>query len=274
MESQQRTSPSSNTEAGWTLVWSDEFEGSGPPDPRNWTFETGFVRNEELQWYQRENAYRRDGLLILEARRERKPNPHHDPYSTDWRRNRDFADYTSASITTRGLQNWRYGRFEMRARIDTRPGLWPAFWTLGVSGEWPAGGEIDIMEYYRGTLLANAAWGTEKRWVPAWDSVRKPITEFGDPEWDRTFHLWRMDWDADAIRLFVDDQLLNTIELAKTVNPGPEKRNPFHHPHYLLLSLAIGGRNGGDPSQTEFPARLEVDYIRVYQKTPHQRPQR
>jgi beta-glucanase (GH16 family) len=246
------------------LVWSDEFDRDGRPDARDWTDETGFVRNRELQWYQPENAWCRDGLLIIEARRERRRNPAYEPNSSDWRKGREYADYSSASLTTRGLQSWQYGRFEMRGRIDTRPGIWPAFWTLGVAGEWPGGGEIDIMEYYRGTLLANAAWGTERRWVPRWDSVRKPLSEFNDPDWSEKFHVWRMDWDARAIRLSVDGLLLNTIDLDQTFNTDPAGKNPFRQPHFMLLSLAIGGTNGGDPSGTEFPARFEVDYVRVY----------
>jgi beta-glucanase (GH16 family) len=248
------------------LVWSDEFNTNGRPEPRNWTYESGFVRNAELQWYQPENVWCQDGLLIMEGRWERKRNQQYEPGSNDWRRNREYAEYTSASLTTKGLWSWQYGRFEMRGRIDTRPGLWPAFWTLGVAGEWPSSGEIDIMEYYRGGLLANAAWGTERRWVARWDSARKPITEFNDPDWSKKFHVWRMDWEESAIRLFVDGLLLNSIDLKETVNADKEAKNPFRQPHYILLNLAIGGMNGGDPSGTEFPARFEVDYVRVYQE--------
>jgi len=165
---------------------------------------------------------------------------------------------------TRGLHAWQYGRFEMRARIDTRPGLWLAFWTLGVNGGWPRNGEVDIMEYYRGDLLANAAWGAAERGRAVWDDIRKPIASFGVPGWSKQFHIWRMDWDQDFIKLYVDGQLLNDVDLSKTVNGDGTNVNPFRQPHYLLVNLAIGGQ-GGDPSATEFPARYEVDYIRVYQ---------
>jgi len=254
------------SEPGWTLVFADEFDRDGSPDPTKWTYERGFVRNEELQWYQPQNARCERGLLIIEGRRERVPNPAYDPASDDWREKRSYAEYTSASLTTKGLHAWQYGRFEMRARIDTREGLWPAFWTLGVEGEWPSCGEIDIMEYYQGKLLANAAWGTDQRWVPQWNTSIKPIAEFSDPLWSSAFHVWRMDWDQEAIRLYVDGELLNEINLSTTYNAGPEKNNPFHQPHYIIVNLAIGGTAGGDPSGTEFPARLEVDYIRVYQR--------
>lgn len=254
--------------AGYKLIWADEFNKEGPPDPCNWTYERGFVRNEEFQWYQPENARCENGLLIIEGRRERKSNPRYRADGRSWRENREYAEYTSASLTTRGLHNWMYGRFEMRGRIDTRGGLWPAFWTLGVEGRWPGCGEIDIMEYYRGMLLANAAWASQRQWVPIWDDVRIPLGEFKDPDWSAKFHVWRMDWDRENIRLYVDDKLLNAIELKKTFNQDKEGKNPFHQPHYIILNLAIGGTSGGDPANTEFPAKFEVDYVRIYQERP------
>jgi beta-glucanase (GH16 family) len=261
---------------GYTLAWSDEFNRDGRPDPKNWTYERGFVRNQELQWYQPENARVESGRLVIEARRERVPNPTFKPPSSsenpaarqgDWRSGREFADYTAASLTTQGLHSWRYGRFEMRGRIDTRAGLWPAFWTLGVTRPWPHNGEIDIMEYYRGTLLANAAWGGAERFRAIWDDSRTPVASFGEA-WPGAFHVWRMDWDERAIALSVDGQLLNEIDLTKTINQDGTGINPFHHPHYLLVNLAVGGTQGGDPAPTTFPARFEVDYVRVYQALP------
>ena len=263
---QAHSSSNSNSSTEFKLVWSDEFNRDGLPDPNNWTYEQGFVRNEELQWYQPENARCENGMLIIEGRRQRKQNPRYRPDSRDWRRSREYAEYTSSSLTTRRLHSWMFGRFEMRGRIDTRPGLWPAFWTLGIEGRWPGNGEIDIMEYYRGVLLANAAWASEKRWIPKWDDTRKPITEFDDPNWSEKFHVWRMDWDVNSIKLYVDDLLLNQVDLKETINKDNEGKNPFHQPHYIILNLAIGGKAGGDPSNTKFPAKFEVDYVRIYQK--------
>lgn len=251
----------------YKLVWADEFEADGPPDPDNWVFERGFVRNKELQWYQPDNAFCEGGLLVIEGRRERKANPNYEPGSDDWKKERQFAEYTSSCVKTKGLHSWKFGRFEVKARIKTEAGLWPAIWFLGVEGPWPDNGEIDLMEFYGGKILANAAWGTKQKYRPRWDSSKTPVASFNDPRWDEKFHIWRMDWDAQHIRLYVDDQLLNTIDLNKTINPtdrGP--RNPFHQPHYILLNLAIGGNAGGDPSKTEFPTRYEIDYVRVYQK--------
>ena len=255
------------TDDGYQLVWHDEFDQDGPPDPKNWTHELGFVRNQELQWYQTENAYCRDGLLIIEARREKVVNPGFGFDEDHWASRRSHSLFTSSSLMTRGLHQWHYGRFEVRAKITAEDGLWPAIWFLGVEGKWPRGGEIDLMEYYRGNLLANAAWGSEWRQQATWDSARIPISKLGNDQWDESFHIWRMDWDKDSITLSMDGRILNVVDLTRTNNPaGVSPANPFRQGHFLLLSLAIGGTNGGNPAQTEFPSHFEIDYVRVYQK--------
>ena len=254
---------------GMKLVWADEFNTNGRPNPEFWKHEKGFVRNEELQWYQEENANCANGVLLIEGRREEIPNPTYQAGSKDWKTNRRFAHYTSSSINTRGLNQWLYGRFEIRARIDTAMGSWPAIWTLGIEKPWPSNGEIDIMEFYRikdvPTILANAAWGTHQQYVAKWDTRRIPFLRFKaiDPEWATKFHVWRMEWTSESIKLYLDDELLNTTLLPETINP--DGFNPFKQPHYLLLNLAIGG-NGGNPARSKFPIRYEVDYVRVYQE--------
>jgi beta-glucanase (GH16 family) len=257
---------SNDTLNEYQLVWADEFLVDGTPDTKNWKFEQGFVRNNELQWYQPQNACVNNGLLIIEARKEHLPNPIYKPDGTNWKNKRAFAAYTSASLNTAGLQSWKYGRFVMRAKIDIENGLWPAFWTLGTKGQWPSNGEIDIMEYYRGKLLANIACGTNVPYQAKWFSKFKNIKDFNAADWSAQFHIWRMDWDEKEINLYVDDELLNHVELSQLDNRDGTGVNPFTQPHYILLNLAIGGDNGGDPSLTVFPKRFEIDYVRVYQK--------
>src|ERR1039458_9022168 len=249
---------------GWKLVWSDEFDKDGPPDPAKWGYETGFVRNNELQWYQPENAWCEKGMLIIEGRQEQKKNPNFEAGNANWKNSREFAEYTSASINTRGKASWKYGRFEMRARIDTRAGLWPAFWSLGIEGRWPNNGEVDIMEYYKNTLLANLIWAGQTPGRTASFTKRKPITSFADPDWSSKFHLWRMDWDENRITITVDGEVVNDSDLNQAANP--DGSNGYRQAQYILLNLAIGGNAGGDPSATKFPARVAVDYVRIYQR--------
>lgn len=255
---------------GYELVWQDEFNEGSKPDTSNWSYEYGFVRNEELQWYQEDNAAIQDGKLVIEGRREKVENPSYDSTSSDWRKDRPYAEYTSSSMNTSDKQEFKYGLIEVRAKIDTASGMWPAIWTLGIHEDrgWPANGEIDIMEFYRvegeQTILANAAWAGEQK-QDVWDDKKVPFSRFleDDPRWPEKFHVWKMDWTNESIKLYLDDELLNEINLDKTLNP--DGFNPFRQPHYILLNLAIGS-NGGDPSDTAFPKRYEVDYVRVYQE--------
>ncbi len=260
---------------GYALVCHEEFDRDGPLDPNEWVFERGLVRNHEDQVYTDKNAYCQGGKLIIEARKEETVNSDYDPNGKEWWQQRQKSFYTSASVTTLGKHEFLYGRFEIRARIPTAPGSWPAIWTLGTRLEWPSGGEIDIMEYYphQGVpcLNANVAWGADARWEPVWRVVRTPIAklEERDPQWRNAFHVWRMDWDHEAIRIYVDGQLLNEVLLKDTVDGAFGKgANPYRdHPHYLLFSEALGGDNGGKVDEAALPMRLEVDYVRVYQKT-------
>ncbi len=257
---------------GMHLVWSDEFNGTGAPDASVWNFESGFVRNEELQWYQAANASLRDGALRITGKRERVKNPNFVSGSSDWKKNREYAEYTSTSMTTYGKFDFKYGRLEVRAKIPVAKGAWPAIWTLGNNYDWPSCGEIDVLEYYLvgGTpyILANTAWGTNTPWVAQWNSVKTPFSTFlaKDADWARKYHIWRMDWDEDTIKLYVDGVLYNTTYQANTRNGSVGNYTyPFRQEHYVLLNLAIGG-NGGTPDNSNYPIEYAVDYVRVYQK--------
>lgn len=260
-------------DGGYRLVWNDEFNVDGAPDSANWSFEQGFVRNREWQWYQADNARVRDGSLVITARNETFANPLYEAGSTDWRKQRPQVECTSACAITKEKREFCYGRFLVRARIPAARGSWPAIWLLGSKRHygWPSCGEVDMMEFYPkyGTrsILANACWGDEHN-NSVWDDCAVPFTHFTakDSLWATQFHLWRMDWDKDFIRLYLDDELLNEIDLSKTINGTPGgKQNPFHAPMYLLLNLAMGS-SGGKVDSSAMPMRFEVDYVRVYQK--------
>ena len=254
--------------AGYALVFHDEFDKPGRPDSAVWTYEHGYVRNHEAQYYREENAWVEDGCLVIETRKDDAGYP-----------------YTSASVRSRGDASampptaWTYGRIEVRAKIPAHVGCWPAIWTLGTHGEWPYCGEVDLMEYYlrngEETLLANVGWGSGRRYVCRWNSQTRPLSQFleRDASWRETFHLWRMDWDATAIRLYLDGELLNETLLDTTINPRSRQwphdgLSPFRdRAQYLLLNLALGGDNGGPLTNTPFPCRYLIDYVRVFQKT-------
>lgn len=259
---------------GWKLVWSDEFSRDGRPDSTTWNYEHGFVRNQEAQWYQEANAWQEDGLLIIEARSEHRPNPTYEEGSRNWGRQRPNIDYTSACLTTMGKREFLYGRLEVMARIPTAGGSWPAIWTLGRGMPWPSCGEVDVMEYYRiggkPHILANVAWGSDRQYDAVWNSQKVPFTHFTqrDSTWAQRFHIWQMDWDEQSIRLYLDDELLNEVPLSTTVNGSIGRHtNPFTRPQYILLNLALGGQNGGKIDDEALPMRYEIDYVRIYEKT-------
>ena len=259
---------------GWTLVWHDEFDNDGRPDPTKWDYERGFVRNYEPQWYAPENVYQRDGNLVIEARPADFPCPDYDPDNGNWRKSRQRVEWTSGSVITRGKFDFTYGRMEVRARIPVCRGAWPAIWTLGSQHPWPGNGEVDVLEYYelngKPTILANACWASDKEDEAIWDSSYTPLTHFTekDPAWGERFHVWRMDWDSKFIRLYLDEELLNEIDLRKTINgkAGSPGLNPFNYAHYILLNLALDTRVK-KYDMRDFPMRYEIDYVRVYQKT-------
>lgn len=280
----------SSGEKNYSLIWSDEFGADGStaatlPDESNWSYETGFVRNHEDQYYlgvtdranpENNNAYCQGGVLHLAAKKEQFGNPDYLAGSSDWRKSRQYAEYSSACLESVGKREFTYGRVEMRAKIPTANGMWPAFWTLGSSGEWPSCGEIDIMEYYRKCVRANAAWGSAVEWTAQWDSAELPLTSLAaDAEaWAAQYHVWRMDWDEASMKLYLDDVLVNTVYQSYAVNAvdtwaGAAGFYPFKNKQYFILNLAVGGDNGCESGTrldaADFPAEMLVDYVRVYQ---------
>ena len=178
-----------------------------------------------------------------------------------WRRREETLDVETVN-----------GIIEALMRIDPGGGSWPAFWTLGTAYQgdhhaWPATGEVDIMEAYRNSVLANVC-NPKPTWC-GWSSVKQPVDRLGGQAWTARFHLWAMDWNSRRIRLLLDGRLVNsfpTADAARRYRPSPYVGQPA----FLLLSQAIGGTNGGQPVDAAFPMRLEVKYVRVYQRAGEQ----
>jgi beta-glucanase (GH16 family) len=255
--------------AEWKLVWSDEFDRPGLPSSSKWNYETGFIRNNEAQYYlpnRQDNARVENGLLVIEARKEKFKNPGYDPAAkAGSRRSREFTDYTSASLTTEGKAAWAHGRVEVRAKLPAGRGTWPAIWMLGTNRTqvgWPACGEIDIMEFVgHEPGLVHANIHTRK-----YNHAQK--TNKGDkiqvPDASEKFHVYSVEWDTKRMEFFVDGRKYFTYE---NEGSGPEAW-PFDQEHYLILNLAIGGAWGGAKGIDDsiFPQRFYIDYVRVYQK--------
>lgn len=268
-------------EGGYKLLWHDEFNGEGTPNEAMWRFEEGFQRNEEDQWYSRNNASMKENALVITARRERVKNPNYNPNASGgnaWKQKREYAEYTSACVVAKGDYAFKYGRVIVRAKVPVEQGGWPAIWSTGNWYEWPLGGEIDILEFYKNKIHANLCWGGSSRWSGTWNSKNYPLTHFTgkDPKWADKYHIWRMDWNEKYIRIYLDDELLNETNLSTTRNRGDHGAgdggsiNPFSNDmkgfgQCMMLNLAIGGNNGR-PIEATFPLEYRVDYIRVYQK--------
>ncbi len=237
----------------WKLVWAEEFERPGPPDPSVWTHEVGYLRNGEKQFYTKdrpENARVEDGKLIIEARRD------------NW----EGAPITSASLKTRGKKPFLHGRIEVRAKIPTGLGTWSAIWTLGENVKeagWPACGEIDILENVGFDPLkihANIHCGTynHKKKTGKGSSITAAAP------WEN-FHIYAIEWHEDRIEFFFDD---SRYFVYRKESDDPSVW-PFSMPQYLILNLAIGGGWGGMKGVDEnlLPHRFEIDYVRHYQST-------
>jgi beta-glucanase (GH16 family) len=240
--------------AGKHLVWHDEFQGKGLPDPKKWGYEHGFVRNHEAQVYTEsrvQNARTKDGDLIIEGRHE------------------DFegGKYTSAALESK--QFWDHGYFEVQAKIPTGKGTWPAIWFLGQgireSGKayigWPDCGEIDLME--------NVGFDPEKVHfnIHTKSNSKAPgsvsSTHVDVPNvWDG-WHTYGLDYQAHKLDMYFDGKKVLTY-LDDGKGPGGW---PFDKPQFIILNLAIGGDWGGQHGIDDsiFPSKFEVKYVRVYQ---------
>jgi len=239
--------------AAWQLVWSDEFDYQGLPDPAKWDYEEGFVRNGESQYYtrvRRENARVENGQLILECRHEHFTPAGHAP-----------VEYTAASLITRNKFSWQYGRLEVRAKLPRGRGVWPAIWTLGTNIDqvgWPACGEVDVMEFVG--KETNQIHGTVHFALAGRHQSSGQGLETPPP--DEAFHIYALEWTPERMDFFFDHQKYHSVRLDQA---GAGADNPFRKPHYLLINFALGGSWGGPIDDAVLPQEFVIDYVRVYQ---------
>ena len=258
------------TPEGWSLVWSDEFDGT-EVDTTKWEYQLGDGcdqsvgndlcgwGNNELQFYQEENASVSDGVLTITARQSIADEDGDGANDTT---------YTSARLRTLGKGDWTYGRFEIKAKLPTGQGLWPAIWLLfseDTYGGWAASGEIDIMEAIGSE--PDEVFGTIHYGGPFPDNVftgedfRLSSGTFADD-----FFVFTTEWEEGEIRWYVNNVLYRTE--TEWFSTGGEYPAPFDHPFHMILNVAVGGNLPGSPdASTTFPQTMQVDYVRVYERT-------
>jgi beta-glucanase (GH16 family) len=247
---------------GWKLVWSDEFDRPGRPDPAKWGYEEGWVRNGELQYYTKdrpENSRVEGGHLVIEARKERFKNPRYRGGN-----DREYSDYTAASVTTRYKASWTYGKIEVRAKVPTGRGTWPAIWMLGTNIDqvgWPTCGEIDILEnvgYDPDGIYANVHTRGYSHMNGKGRGSRTTV-----PRPYEDFHTYAVEWTKELMTFTVDGRTYFAVE-----NDGTGVDSwPFDKPQYLILNFAVGGSWGSvkGVDETIWPQKYLIDYVRVYE---------
>src|SRR5579863_6555264 len=265
--------------SGWKLVWSDEFNYTGHPDPAKWDYEEGYVRHNELQYYtvrRLENA-RVDGWnLVIELRMEKPESFLPTSLNDEWHR------YTSASLTTRDTASWTYGRFEIRAKMPQGKGTWPAIWFLSplrtpnVPGppqsRRPAGREVEAPlrgpnngESSQGEIDLMESWGSHPNQVAVHIHGTKgpaPSREVRVDDLYSEFHLYALEWYADHMDFFLDGRKILSYTRDPVVGWS------FDHPMYLIMNIACGGPDEPAPDDSKLPQFMTVDYVRVYQQVP------
>jgi beta-glucanase (GH16 family) len=254
------TSCGSSAPEGPKLVWSDEFAGAAgaAPDATSWKPVSGGDGwgNGELQCYtdSRENSIvDGKGYLVISAR----PTPGHA--CADGK----YNEFTSARLITQGLRSFQYGTFEMRAKVPTGVGAWPAFWALGQDHEtagWPASGEIDVTEVLgrEPTITHGSVHGPKADGSPFTLTGQRALPA----DLGTGFHVYSTTWTRDGISFAIDGEEYQRVTRAEVEAQG---RWVFDQPFYLLLNVAVGGRWPGPPSaSTTWPQQMVVDYVRVY----------
>lgn len=239
----------------WTLIYNDEFDTGGLPDPSRWTVDPrpkGWINSEQQVYTDatHDNAVVRDGNLVITGKKDYPTGNPNEPWS-------------SARVISQGKMDFLYGKVEMRAKLPRARGSWPAFWlmpTVSTYGTWPKSGEIDILEHVGNTFgKAMCAVHTEnKNWTNGGNLGGNEML----PDLDTVYHVYGLEWSPDSLRFTHDGNGFYTY-----VNPGTDWRDwPFDKPFYIILNIAIGGGLGGNIVEADWPDSMRVDYVRVYQK--------
>ncbi|TXC91376.1 family 16 glycosylhydrolase [Metabacillus litoralis] len=269
---------SETADSQWNLVWEDTFDGN-ELDTTKWNYDLGngftgsdgtYVSgwgNEELEFYQEENVNVEDGKLVIEAREE----PVSDTHGT--------YDYTSGKIHTKGKFSQKYGKFEAKIKLPEGQGYWPAFWMMpqdDVYGGWAASGEIDIMEAGGSDI---SAIGGAIHYGSQWPNNTYTAKDYHFPEGqDITgYNVYSVEWEPGEIRWYVNGELFQTLNNWNSTNSANSTKYsypaPFDQEFYLILNLAIGGWYDGKPgSETVFPGKMEVEYVKAYEKDAYAEP--
>ena len=244
----------------WQPVWCDEFDVDGLPDPTRWGYDVGGGGwgNQELQFYTRENlnnVFIEDGILNIRAVRE----------------NVGSNPYTSARLVTKYRGDWLYGRIQVKAKMPSGRGVWPAIWMLPTNwlyGNWPASGEIDIMEYVGydpGIVHGTIHTGAYNHMINTQIGFRRNV-----PTVETEFHVYEMIWEPGMIELFIDGDRFARFGFNPdtTINIENSDAWPFDDAFHLILNLAIGGTWGGlrGVDESVFPQTMQVEYVRVFQR--------
>ena len=257
----------------YKLVWADEFDYQGKPDAKKWNFEIGFLRNREKQYYtdSLKNARVENGHLIIEAHKDKiankdfKSEAFKDKSWLHYIPKIDTAQYTSASLTTKGIVIWKYGKIEVRAKLPKGIGQWPAIWMLGDNRNevgWPECGEIDIMEHVgfnKDTIFGSLHSTTYNHIKRTQRTKGIYITNPYDK-----FHSYAIEWTPEKIDFLLDGKVYYHVENDhKTTLEWP-----FDQGFYLKINNAIGGMWGAQKGidDSVFPQQMLIDYVRVYQK--------
>lgn len=237
------------------LVWQDEFDGTAI-NTSNWTHEVNALGgyNNELQWYtaRPENSYVSNGNLVIRAVKE--------TYTSEGQ----TREYTSARMISQHKADWKYGMFEIRAKLPKGQGIWPAIWmmpTSSVYGGWPASGEIDIMEqlgHQPGISYGTIHYGTSPQdHQHQGSSYALPSGDFSDD-----YHIFAVRWKEDSISWYIDGHRF----YSRSKQDIGAYHWPFDQEFYFILNVAVGGDWPGSPDGTTvFPQTMSIDYIRVYQ---------